>query len=172
MKRLYLLRHAKTEQANKDTPADASRMLTETGRRDAPKIGRAMRAKGYLPDLILCSPSTRTRQTLDLANTELRSAAPVEFVNAIYAASAARLLTLFQDLPEVRAPLIVGHNPGFEDSAKLLISSKTAPGEERAGEKFPTSALLVLDFAINAWKELVPRTGAVADFIRPKDLSD
>jgi phosphohistidine phosphatase len=172
MKRLYLLRHAKTEQANKDTPADASRALTERGRRDAPKVGRAMRAKGYLPDLILCSPSTRTRQTLDLANVELGSAAPVEFVNAIYAASAARLLRLFRGLPDVSAPLIVGHNPGFEDSAKLLISSEKALGERGASEKFPTSALLVLDFAIEAWKELTPHTGVLLDFIRPKDLPD
>jgi phosphohistidine phosphatase len=172
MKRLYLLRHAKTEQADKDTPADASRALTERGRRDAPKVGRAMRAKDYLPDLILCSPSTRTRQTLDLANAELHSAAAVEFVNAIYAASAVRLLALFRSLPDIRAPLIVGHNPGFEDSAKLLISSEKAPGEEGAGEEFPTSALLVLDFAIKAWKELAPHSGAVVDFIRPKDIPD
>ena len=32
MKRLFLLRHAKTEQVNKDTPADAARALTERGR--------------------------------------------------------------------------------------------------------------------------------------------
>lgn len=172
MKRLYLLRHAKTEQANKDTPADASRALTETGRKDAPKVGRAMRAKGYLPDLILCSPSTRTRQTLDLANTELHSTAPVEFVNVIYAASVPRLLTFFRSLPDVSAPLIVGHNPGFEDSAKLLISSERALGEGGAGEKFPTSALLVLDFGIDAWKDLTPHTGVVVDFICPKDLPD
>lgn len=172
MKRLYLLRHAKTEQANKDTPADAARALTETGRTDAPKAGRAMRAKGYLPDLILCSPSTRTRQTLELANAELRSDAPVEFLNVIYAAGAARLLALFQGLPDVQAPLVVGHNPGLEDSAALLIASGQASGEEFAGQKFPTSALLVLDFDIETWKGLAPHTGTVVDFICPKDLPD
>jgi phosphohistidine phosphatase len=173
MKRLYLLRHAKTEQANKDTPADVSRVLTETGRRDAPKVGCAMRVKAYFPDLILCSPSARTRQTLQLANAELRSPAPIEYVDAIYAAGANRLLALFRGLQNnVQAALVVGHNPGFEDCVALLINPEEALDPTFAGEKFPTSALLVLDFDIGAWKELAPHIGKVVDFIRPKDLPD
>lgn len=172
MKRLYLLRHAKTEQANKDTPADASRALTETGRRDALKAGRAMRLRGYLPDLILCSPSIRTRQTLELANTELQSTAPIEYVNGIYAAGAAKLVALFRGLQDrVQMPLIVGHNPGLEDCAALLAAIPFNGGEP-GGEKFPTSALLVLDFSNDEWKNLSPRTGDVADFIVPKSLPD
>jgi phosphohistidine phosphatase len=174
MKRLYLLRHAKTEQANKDTPADAERPLTERGRMDAPKVGRAMRARGYFPDLILCSPSTRTQQTLQLANAELRSEAPVRYVDAIYAASAARLLALFRGLPEeAQAPLIIGHNPGFEDGAALLIASgKSIRAEEPDKLTFPTSALLILDFEVGKWQGLAPHTATVMDFVRPKELAD
>jgi phosphohistidine phosphatase len=148
-------------------------VLTETGRRDAPKVGRAMRTRGYLPDFILCSPSMRTKQTLDLANVELRSPASIEYVDTIYAAGATRLLALFRGLQSnVQAPLVIGHNPGFEDCAALLISPEKALDGMFAGEKFPTSALLVLDFDIGAWKELAPHTGTVVDFIRPKDLPD
>src|SRR5689334_2765357 len=86
MKRVFLFRHAKTEQVNKDTPADAARALTERGRKDSPRVGRAMREKGYQPDLILCSTSTRTRQTWEFANAELHSTAKVEFVEELYAA--------------------------------------------------------------------------------------
>ena len=173
MKRLFLLRHAKTEQANKDTPADAERALTARGREDAPLVGRAMREKGYVPDLILCSPSVRTRQTLELAQREFGGDARVEFVNAIYAASVRQLLQIIRDIPDrARKPMLVGHNPGFEECAALLMnkSDAAATGFEPNGDKFPTSALIVFDFAVSHWKELKPHSGKLVDFIRPKEM--
>ncbi len=175
MKRLFLLRHAKTEQVNKDTPADAARALTERGRKDSPRVGGAMREKGYQPDRILCSTSTRTRETWELANAELHSSAKVEFLESLYAASARDIVQMLRQLPDsVKKPLLVGHNPGFEDCAALL-AGKAGDTVARARfnsltEKFPTTALVVLDFDIAKWNDLAPHTGALADFIRPKDL--
>jgi phosphohistidine phosphatase len=175
MKRLFLLRHAKTEQVNKDTPADAARALTERGRKDSPLVGRAMREKGYQPDRILCSTSTRTRETWQLTNAELHNSAKVEFLEVLYAASAREIVQLISQLPDsVKKPLLVGHNPGFEECAALLArDSRDAAAHFRFDsiqEKFPTAALAVLDFDIAHWKELAPHTGVLADFIRPKDL--
>jgi phosphohistidine phosphatase len=169
VKRLLLLRHAKTEQANKDTPADSERTLTERGRAQAPAIGREMRKRDYVPDLILCSPSRRTRQTLELANAELGSSAKVQYDPAIYAAGARQLLALFRKLPAgICEPLIVGHNPGFEDCLSLL--AKVAQIQASGDDKFPTGALSVLQFEISAWSELSPHSGTIVDFIRPKEL--
>jgi phosphohistidine phosphatase len=171
MKRLFLFRHAKTEQANKDTPADSERSLTERGRTDAPLVGRAMREKGYVPDLILCSPSVRTRQTLELAQREFNGSARIEFVNAIYAASARQLVQIICDISDrARKPLLVGHNPGFEECAALLMNKSAAEDVDSSAEKFPTSALVVLDFSISHWKDVKPHTGELVDFIRPKNL--
>jgi phosphohistidine phosphatase len=175
MKRLFLLRHAKTEQANKDTPADSERSLTERGRTDAPLVGRAMRGKGYVPDLILCSPSVRTRQTLELAQREFNGNARTEFVNAIYAASVRQLVQIIRDISDrARMPMLVGHNPGFEECAALLMSKSDAAAEgfDSNIEKFPTSALVVLDFSISHWKYIKPHTGKLVDFNRPKDLKN
>jgi len=170
VKRLFLLRHAKTEQANKDTPADAERALTERGRAEASVVGREMHKRGYAPDLILCSPSRRTRQTLELANAGLGSSAKIDYVPAIYAAGARRLLALFRGLPAtVCEPLVVGHNPGFEDCLSLLLS----PGDDAADkdkDKFPTGALAVLQFDVSDWGKLAPHSGTLVDFIRPKEL--
>jgi phosphohistidine phosphatase len=164
MKRLYLLRHAKTEQANKDTPADADRALTETGREEARLAGIAMRTNGYAPDLILCSPSKRTRQTLEIANIELKSDAEIQYVDAIYGASARRLIAVFQQLPDpVERPLIVGHNPGFEDG----LASLTGGGHR----KFPTGAVAVLDFEIRKWTDLKTGSGTLAALVRPNDVA-
>ena len=173
MKRLFLLRHAKAEQANKDTPADCERPLTGRGRSDASLVGEAMRKKGYSPDLILCSPSVRTRETLELAQSEFGGKARAEFLEALYAASARKIAQIVRDLPEnARKPLLVGHNPGFEECAALLMNKSEAATKrfDSNVEKFPTCALVVLDFDISLWKDVKPHTGKLADFIRPKDL--
>lgn len=162
MKRLLLLRHAKTEQANKDTPADFARALTERGRGDAVEIGRKLAEKSYRPDLILCSPSTRTRQTLELVNQELHSPAEYRYENAIYAAGARQLLSLVQTIREGTDTLmLVGHNPGLEDSLALLTSGASTP------QAFPTAAVAVIDFDISAWPEVAARTGTLVELLRP-----
>ena len=177
MKRVFLLRHAKAEQANKDTPADSERPLTERGRKDAPLVGLAMREKGYSPDLILCSPSTRTRETLELAQGQFDGKAHVEFVEELYAASARKVAQIIRELPDkARKPLLVGHNPGFEECASLLAGKSDDPKAHARfnslTEKFPTSALAVLDFDVAQWKDVESHSGALIDFIRPKDLKD
>ena len=170
MKRLFLFRHAKAVQADKDTPADADRPLTESGRQDAANIGRAMREKAYRPDLIWCSPSARTSQTLEAAETELRARATVEYVESIYNATAGQLLALVQALDDgsVR-PMLVGHNPGFEELAALLVNSAGAKAfTASAGkERFPTAGLVVLDFEISTWSAVAAHTGSLADFLKP-----
>ncbi|MBV9063799.1 MAG: histidine phosphatase family protein [Alphaproteobacteria bacterium] len=175
MRRLLLLRHAKAEQANKDTPADAERPLAERGRRDAPRVGSVMREKGYKPDLILCSPSRRTRETLELAISELRSSAGAQFIDGLYTASAQRILALVRQLPDAaKQPLLVGHNPGLEDCALLLASRGSAspllPTADDLEDKFPTGALAVLEFTILNWRSVTPHSGRLVDFVRPKDL--
>jgi phosphohistidine phosphatase len=173
MKRLFLLRHAQAVQANKDTPADADRPLTDSGRQDAAKVGRYMREEGYQPDLILCSPSVRTRQTLEQANAELRASAELEYVESIYNATAGQLLSLMQGLAGgVMRPMLVGHNPGFEELAALLVNSAGAQSFADAPEKdrFPTAALAVMDFDISRWSELSPHNGVLADFAKPGEV--
>ncbi|HUJ47889.1 MAG TPA: histidine phosphatase family protein [Rhizomicrobium sp.] len=175
MRRLLLLRHAKTEQINKDTPADRDRVLTERGRSDAPKVGQAMQHRGYLPDLILCSTSARTRQTLELAAAEFGSDIETQFADAIYDARASELLRLIQAQPDTKPRLLlVGHNPGFEDLAGALVDeaedSKAKARIEKMEEKFPTSALAVIDFVVDRWRDVKPESGRLVDFIRPKDL--
>jgi phosphohistidine phosphatase len=175
MKRLLLLRHAKTEQSDKDTPADSERPLTERGRTDAQLIGRAMREKGYVPDLVICSPSVRTRETLQLAHSESGGDARTEFPDGLYAAGKRQILQIVQGASDRAGTLLlVGHNPGFEECAALLAGkSGDASAQARfssAPEKFPTASLAVLDFQIPHWKNVEPHEGMLVDFIRPKDL--
>ena len=61
MRRLMLLRHAKTERAEPGE-RDRDRKLMKRGRADAPAIGAYMAHHGLVPDLALVSPATRARK--------------------------------------------------------------------------------------------------------------
>lgn len=173
MKRLFLLRHGKAElQSDGD---DHARRLVDRGLRDSRKMGAWLKDEGYKPAMVLCSTSTRTRETLEQMLKGLDEKPPVTFVDAIYLASAAKLLSLIQDAPDTAGSLIlVGHNPGMEDLASSLATDRLSPRAKNwldaLEEKFPTAALAVLDFKIDRWRDMQPGEGALKAFVRPKDL--
>ena len=110
-RKLVLLRHAKS--AWPDLP-DHERPLAGRGRRDAPVMGRWLRAAGHVPDQVLCSTARRTRETWQLAQPGLGAAPPVSFEDQVYEASAAQLLDLARRAPPAaKTLLIVGHDPGI-----------------------------------------------------------
>ena len=62
MRRLMLLRHAKTERAEPGQ-RDRDRKLMKRGRADAPKLGAYMAHHDLIPDLALVSPAVRAEET-------------------------------------------------------------------------------------------------------------
>jgi phosphohistidine phosphatase len=172
MKRLYLLRHAKAVPAE---PAleDHDRELTVRGMHDAGAMARYMRKNGFIPDLILSSSAARTRQTTELVLREI--AARTDYRESLYLAEAGKILMLVQAAPQnVAGAMVVGHNPGLEDLANLLarepVRRKERVRRDVLEEKFPTAALAVLDFDVEKWRDIRPGEGALADFVRPRDL--
>jgi phosphohistidine phosphatase len=169
-RRLVLLRHAKS--AWPDVP-DHDRPLGNRGKRDAPRAGRWLRQAGYLPGLVVCSTSRRTRETWQLAAAELGSAVPVQFEPRVYQASTDDLLDLVgQTTDEVETLLVVGHEPTMHELT-LLLASAVANGSdstalERVRLKFPTAAISVLRFA-GGWSGLGPGRAELADFVVPAD---
>jgi phosphohistidine phosphatase len=65
---IWLLRHADAEDSADD---DASRKLTEKGRRQAELAGRALATLGVELDACLTSPKVRARDTAEVACREL-----------------------------------------------------------------------------------------------------
>jgi phosphohistidine phosphatase len=175
MKRLVLLRHAKSLQ---DTSVkDKERPLNDRGRNDAPRMGVYMHHRRYIPQLVLCSPSKRTAETWELLAPELDASPDVRFVEALYLAPAPTIAKLVRAVaPGVQTLLVIGHNPGLEDCAQAF-ARKPVTGEERKRDaalrtKFPTCALAVLDFDVESWPEAAAGSGILADFERPKGLHD
>jgi phosphohistidine phosphatase len=163
-----LLRHAKS--ARPAGVADIDRPLAARGREASPRMGRYLAEEGLLPDLVIVSASRRTRETWELVEPSVDTT-EIRFDARIYEAPASRLLAVVRETPSsIRSLLLVGHNPGFEELAKLLVGYGDRYAFARLTEKFPTAGLAVIDFDRESWSEIAPRTGRLDRFVTPKSL--
>src|SRR4051794_26437716 len=127
MKRLYLLRHAKSSWKDPGL-ADHDRPLAGRGRRAAKAVARHLREQGIDPELVLCSTARRARETLERLEPALgRGAVRVEPV--LYGADAGALLEHLRGVSDaVGSVLVIGHNPGLQRLALGL--ARPAPAVE------------------------------------------
>ncbi len=159
---LVLMRHAKSDWGSLGL-ADHDRPLNTRGLRDAPSLGQWLREKGHLPDQVLCSTATRTRQTLSGLGID----APTAFLPALYHADPDTMHDALQRA-QGRRVLMIGHNPGIAAFAEDLL--QRAPDHPRFHD-YPTCATLVAEFDLKSWADLRPATGRVLDFVIPADLA-
>ncbi|HZR62162.1 MAG TPA: histidine phosphatase family protein [Xanthobacteraceae bacterium] len=167
MRRLMLLRHAKTERADPGA-RDRDRKLTKRGRADAPLIGAYMVRHGLVPDLALVSPAERARETWQLVAASFAKAPQAVTDERIYNATADKLMTVLSEPRSARSLLVVGHNPGIHDLAVELIASGEVEARERVAEKLPTSGFVVVDLAFDDWQLLHAHAGRLDRFVSPR----
>ena len=169
---LAILRHAKSSW---DAPVhgDFSRPLAPRGIAAAPLMGREMDRLGLKPDTILCSPATRTRETLELALPKIDpKSQTVHFEDSLYMASAEDLLGRLRRLPrETRCALLIGHNPSLQNLALALAGGGKPDDLADMANHFPTCALAVIEFDLPAWRDLAVRSGKLVHFTVPRRLS-
>jgi len=164
MKQLLLLRHAKSSW---DDPslADFDRPLGPRGLKDAPRIGRFLRAAGELPDLVVCSSAVRARQTAKLALEAAGFRKEIRHEERIYEASVDTLLDVVRSLDDgVESAMLVGHNPGFEMLAGALIGGKGHPASVRV----PTANVTKVELAVSSWRFAAPGTGTLLWQVVPR----
>ncbi|HEY1723612.1 MAG TPA: histidine phosphatase family protein [Magnetospirillaceae bacterium] len=165
---LYLLRHAKAQKA---VPGDddLARPLIKRGREAAQDIEAWFKAQKVRPDIVLCSPSARTRETLEIVQSALGEP-KIVFDAALYGASPQALKAMIGRLHRsVESVLIVGHNPGIEELAIGLAGHGAPKMKTRMQEKFPTCALAVFSAPVNDWSDFAG-SSRLDEFIRPVDL--
>lgn len=140
---LLVLRHG---HAKHDIPVggDFARTLRQRGKRAVAAL--APTVAELAPDLVLSSPSQRTRETVDC----LELSVPVEYLEPLYGADEDELLDALRDLaarPEpAQTVLLVGHNPGLH-ALVLELTDEPVPD-------FPPSALAVLALDIDDWQAI------------------
>lgn len=163
MKRLVIMRHAKTEHLNYDR--DFERQLTERGINDAQQVANALKERNIIPEKIISSPAARAIKTATIMAEVLGSTPEnIEQIEALYFDYTTQdFVELIQKTPnEISTLFIIGHNP-FMHYVSMNMSS------DYDGH-MPTASTVVLDFKIDDWKNAAPREGKLKVHLYPKML--
>ncbi|MDZ8119862.1 SixA phosphatase family protein [Pontiella agarivorans] len=143
-KTLYLVRHAKSSWVN-PSYSDFDRPLNDRGRHDAPEMGRRLKEKGILPEIIISSPARRATETLDGLNRELQVNPDSVFMQKrLYEASTEILIEIIQALNNTAdSALIIGHNPSMSWAIEKLSAEP--------GGNLPTCSVAAIRLDSNDW---------------------
>ena len=170
-RRLYLMRHGKAAKNKKDGK-DAFRHLVKRGKKDVKKIRNLMMDRHVQPDLILCSPSVRTMETL-MKLKKAFGTTEVLFVDDLYMADADDILRILRHTASDKHDvLLIGHNPGLQEFLPMVCDWDVEDEDlctHRIVEGFPTSALACLEFP-EPWQKLGNFPVRLKEFIYSSDL--
>ena len=168
-RRLLVLRHAKSSWHDPDLE-DHDRPLNVRGRDAAARVGEYLRQEGIRPDLVLCSPAERARQTLEGLGLglgeagEAGEAVETSFEPDLYGGRVSELISRVRRVPDtVSSVLVIGHNPGLHELCATLAADPSAV------TSFPTAALAELAFG-GSWADLGPGLARVTRFVVPREL--
>ena len=161
MKKLILMRHAKSDWNN--SLDDFERPLSERGKKEAPIMGKFIKNEDLIPDLLISSPSQRTKETLDLILNEVKEDIKIKFNDIIYENSYSKIVNLISGTDDkIKTLMILGHNPSMEELSKYFT------GLDNFYDKFVTSALVLIKFDIKDWNEVKKVKGELVYFKTPK----
>jgi phosphohistidine phosphatase len=175
MRRLMLLRHAKTEN-HAPSGRDQDRRLDDRGHKDAAEIGSFIAGHPPFPNCVLVSPAVRAHQTWEVAWAAMKKSVPaprVELLPELYGADPAQMLQTIRDasVSDPKRLMVIGHNPGMHELALALTDGGGDTAGRRAlSDNLPTSGLAIFDFAISDWADVAFRRGRLALFVSPKLL--
>lgn len=161
-KTLLLLRHAKSSWDDQGLE-DHDRPLNERGRKAAKRMGKLIRDEQLPVDLVICSTAVRAQETAKRVLKQLDHKPEHLDLVELYHASPdqiSEILTAINDASQ--CPLLIGHNPGFEEFLSALTRTEL---------HFPTAALARVEFELSHWHDFTRQTQSdVKQVWRPRDI--
>ncbi len=120
---LYILRHAKAEEAGSSFPDDSKRPLTASGEKEMFQVAQGMRQLDLNFDLILSSPFARAKRTAEITAEVFKSKKLRLSKNLASGADARKLIAeLNDDYPALKNILLVRHEPCLSRLISLLAT--------------------------------------------------
>lgn len=155
---LFLLRHAHAGDASRWQGDDASRPLSDKGRRQAERLGALLATIDDAPDLFLTSPRVRAAETAELAAKPLK--ARVEVDERLGGPLGIDVVDAILDTASgARRPCLVGHDPDFSEILAELLGVPTLPMRKGAIARLDVRRPLGPGSAVLRWllpPEVVP----------------
>lgn len=139
--RLVAIRHAKpVSEGNGD---ETLRILSEEGRAKQKQRMQELLDDGIVPELILCSPLIRARQTAEIVS-EFSGNVPIKIHEALgYDFNKDALLTFVNQYAKNKTVFFVGHSPTLSDFVNKLA------GKNVTGLGLPVSGTAIIEFPDN-----------------------
>lgn len=161
-KKLYIFRHGKSDW-EASLSSDHERTLAERGKYAAEQMGKHLAGIRQVPELVLCSTSIRTKQTLALAKVKGGWICDIKYYRELYLASAEEALEIIQKQDDTAETLmVVSHEP--------MCSTLIAELAMGANVKFPTASLGRISLKVNQWKDVKVNRGRLDWLLTPKAL--
>lgn len=162
MKRLLIMRHAKSSWKDPNI-ADHERPLKKRGKNDAKRMGKLLKSKKIIPDLIICSTALRAQETADHLVQSMKYKNEVVFTDALYMAEPKDILSAISDhAQDQKTVLLIGHNPGSEALLQILTGKV---------ESLPTASIAYTTANIDKWKNIKKcEELKLKKLWRPKDI--
>lgn len=172
MRRLMLLRHAKTE-IEAPSGRDVDRRLDARGMADADQIGKWLAQQIDRPRRALVSTAMRAMQTWNGVAAALPQMPDMVEIESLYGATPTELMRAIHDHGSDATPLmVVAHNPGLHELAIGMTGSGDAAALRALNDNLATAALVTLDFDTATWREAGFRRGHLVGLVSPKTLRD
>lgn len=160
---LILIRHTKSSWANLNM-RDFDRPLKKDRTDDAQNMAKHLKELGLKPDLILCSPALRTKQTVEFFCNKLKyDYNNIVFDMRLYESSAEEYMQVIRETEsQIQTLLVVGHNPSITHFANLFLADKI--------DEVPTTGVVWLELKNDTW-EIYSTTPCKLKFlISPKTI--
>ena len=159
------MRHAKSSHSDAGID-DFDRPLNQRGIKAASHAGSTLLTLKLVPDCIICSPSTRTRETARLLCE--KSHFPQDSIiyeQSIYEADLNDLLEIIGSVSsDFQRPMIIGHNPSLD----LLLIHLCGNRLPRTGKgKLMTTAAIARISMPDNWHDLPRACAKLVSLIRP-----
>ena len=162
MKKLYLIRHAKSSWAQMGL-TDFDRPLNERGKKDAPEMAkRLLKTKANI-DAMISSPALRAKSTAILFSKELDiKEKKIIYIDELYHADMNNFLSVIENADDdYKAIALFSHNPGITDFANSLAIKVQI-------DNLPTSGIFAVEADVKKWKDFTKSEKNFLFFDYPK----
>ncbi|MEP7239214.1 MAG: histidine phosphatase family protein [Ferruginibacter sp.] len=155
MKKLFIIRHAKSDQSFFGN--DFERPLNERGKGDVPVMAKRLLDRNIEIDALVSSPAIRAKKTAELfAETLKLPKDGIIFISALYQASAEAFYEVIAALPDsLQAVAVFSHNPGITYFVNSLNTKIQV-------DNMPTCAIFAAEADITHWAGFI---GAKKEFL-------
>ena len=164
MKKLYIIRHAKSSWGDFSLP-DFERPLNERGKTDAPVMAKKLLEKKIVIDAFVSSPAKRAKKTCKYFCTAYNvKEDKIIFVENLYLASLQTFFEVTKGLDDkYNSVALFSHNPGITEFANRLCQGVHI-------DEMPTCSVFAIEAPIKKWKDFKEAKKSFLFFKYPKEV--